>query len=462
MVGPAASAPVIRSATMDRPRSPVHQIVNALGLALRELGASPSPEELERWGFAVHAALSSPGREFHNHEHVLALADGSDGDPLDVIAALYHDVVYLQVDHGPPASLRGDFEQVFERVDGGWQLRPAPSQAAADVYQVFARQAGDVVGPMSGANELASALIAALHLDGTLDRWSRLTVVMGIEQTIPFRADPVPAMHARALALAPPVDRLDAMVRQAVRFGNHDVENFAYADPGRFLDNTWKLLPESNPSLFSPTVYTVRDYRVALMKMEGFLAALPPERVFHAWGSEPGDAIHAARVAQTTINLALAVRYLRAKLYSIAIVEALCDETGGQVPLDYFMGGFPAPGQPEPSRVEHHLPRLERAATVEPLLHALLAIGRASESSFDTGPSPLAAFLHLTCGEDGIAHGLAQARLVWRGEMAAGAFLAAQPARAAAGIARAAAEVADTRRDRLRVVADRLDPPTAS
>ena len=147
---------------MDRPRSPVHQIVNALGLALRELGATPAPEDLERWGFAVHAALSAPGREFHNHEHVLALADGSDGDPLDVIAALYHDVVYLQVDQGPPASLRGDFATVCEKADGGWRLLPAPTQAVADVYAVFGRAAGDVVGPMSGANELASALILGL------------------------------------------------------------------------------------------------------------------------------------------------------------------------------------------------------------------------------------------------------------------------------------------------------------
>ena len=444
---------------MDRPRSPVHQIVNALGLALRELGATPAPEDLERWGFAVHAALSAPGREFHNHEHVLALADGSDGDPLDVIAALYHDVVYLQVDQGPPASLRDDFAKVCEKVDGGWRLLPAPAQAVADVYAVFGRAADDVVSPMTGANELASALIASLHLGDVLDRWSRLTVAMGIEQTIPFRADPVPALHARAQALGAPADRLDAMIRQAVRFGNHDVENFAYADPGRFLDNTWKLLPESNPSLFSPTVYTVRDYRIALMKMEGFLAGLAPERVFHAWGSEPGDAIHAARVTQTAINVALAVRYLRCKLYSIAIVEALCDATGGQVPLDYFMGGFPAPGAPEPSRVEHHLPRLERVGVVEPLLHALLAIGRASESSFDTGPSPLAAYLHLGCGEDGIATGLVAARAVWRGELTAEAFLAAQPPRATAGIARAAAEVADTRKARLRALADRLDPP---
>jgi hypothetical protein len=197
---------------MDRPRSPVHQIVNALGLALRELGATPAPEDLERWGFAVHAALSAPGREFHNHEHVLALADGSDGDPLDVIAALYHDVVYLQVDQGPPASLRGDFATVCEKADGGWRLLPAPTQAVADVYAVFGRAAGDVVGPMSGANELASALIASLHLGDVLDRWSRLTVAMGSSRH-PVRADPVPAARARAGA-GRAGRPLDAMIRR--------------------------------------------------------------------------------------------------------------------------------------------------------------------------------------------------------------------------------------------------------
>ena len=33
--------------------------------------------------------------------------------------------------------------------------------------------------------------------------------------------------------------------------------------PARFLDNTWKLLPESNPALHSPLVYTVRERAAA-------------------------------------------------------------------------------------------------------------------------------------------------------------------------------------------------------
>ena len=230
------------------------------------------------------------------------------------------------------------------------------------------------------------------------------------------------------------------MVRQAVRFGNHDVLNFAAADPGEFLDNTWKLLPETNPTLHAPSVYTVRDYRIALHKTEGFLATLSPERVFHAWDGEPAPSLHASRVAQAGRNLGLAVRYLRAKLYSIAVVEALCEATGGTVPLDYFMGGVAAPGEEAPERIEHHLPALPTVKGLEPVLHALLAVGRASPSSFDTGPSPLAAYLHGACGEDGIERGLSAARTMWAGGDPDG-FLAAQPGAAIAGIARAAAEV---------------------
>jgi len=53
--------------------------------------------------------------------------------------------------------------------------------------------------------------------------------------------------------------------------------------------------------------------------------------VFHSWGGEPKAEIHARRVARTTGNLELAVRYLRAKLYSISLVERVAEATGGDV-----------------------------------------------------------------------------------------------------------------------------------
>lgn len=440
---------------MDQ-RSPVHEIVNALWRALHELGSSATTGQIERWGFSIHAALSAAGREFHNHDHVIDLT--VDGDPLEVLAALYHDAVYIQVDQGPPRSMQVELSRVMAQAPDGWRVLPAAAEpVTGDVLHVFGRKVGDVVTPTTGLNEFASALVASIQLAEALTREQRIGVAACIEQTIPFRVDPVPELYRRCAELGLSGAALDTTIKRAVRVGNRDVENFSDNDPARFLDNTWKLLPESNPALHSPMVYTVRDYRVALFKMEGFLAWLPAEQVFHAWEDEPRAEVHARRVARTTGNLMLAVRYLRAKLYSISLVEAIAELTGGDVPVDYFMGGLKLPGGPARKRIDQFLPSPDGKLDVDPSLHRLLAEGRASESRFDTGPSPLGAYLHATVGEHAIMRGVERAKQWWGGAGDAHAFLSSQPAAPIAIIARAAAHIIDTRRDMLFALAERLE-----
>jgi hypothetical protein len=441
---------------MDQ-RSPVHEIVNALWRALHALGSPVNTTEIEEWGFSIHAALSAPGREFHNHDHVIEIA--STGDPVEIIAALYHDAVYIQVDQGPPRSMKSQMDRVLAQTSDGWRVLPAAADSAvsADVLAVFGRRVNDVVTPTTGLNEFASALVASLQLEKALTRMQRIAVAACIEQTIPFRVDPVSALRERLVAAGVASADLDDMLKRAVRMGNHDVENFAENDPARFLGNTWLLLPESNPALHSPLVYTVRDYRVALMKMETFLAWLPAERVFHTWKDEPKPEIHARRVARTAGNLQLAVRYLRAKLYSIALVEALAELTGGDVPLDYFMGSVKSSQNPQVQRIEDFLPHMQHASDLNPPLQRLLAEGRASEVSFDTKPSPIGAFLHEHIGEAALMKGFDQAKRWWAGAGDATDFLAKQPGKPVAAIARAAANIIETRRDRLLAIADRLD-----
>jgi hypothetical protein len=436
-------------------RSPVHEIVGALWKALHALGYKADIEQIEQWGFSIHAALSAAGREFHNHDHVIDIA--KHGDPLEVIAALYHDAVYIQVDQGPPRSMRAEMDRVLVQTEGGYRVLPAAAtdQVTSDVLAVFGHRVGDIVSPTTGLNEFASALVASIQLEHALDRVQRIGIAACIEQTIPFRVDPVTVLRDRLRELALSKGEVEAIVTRAVRVGNRDVENFADNDPATFLDNTWKLLPESNPALHSPMVYTVRDYRVALQKMEVFLAQLPAERVFHSYGDEPRPEIHARRVARTTGNLALAVRYLRAKLYSIGLVEAIAMETGGDVPLDYFMGA--RKHDPDARRIEQYLPHLTSASDLDPPLQRLLEEGRASESSFDTKPSPLGAFLHSTVGEAAVMKGVEAAKRWWGGASDAGAFLASQPGKQVAAIARAAANIIDTRRDRLFALAERLE-----
>jgi hypothetical protein len=103
------------------------------------------------------------------------------------------------------------------------------------------------------------------------------------------------------------------------------------------------------------------------------------------------------------------------------------------------------------------LPTLSDAKDLDPPLHKLLAVGRASESSFDTGPSPLGAFLHATVGESAVMKGVDVCRRWWGGGMDTGEFLASQPAKPVAAIARAAANIIETRRDRLFALAERLE-----
>jgi hypothetical protein len=195
----------------------------------------------------------------------------------------------------------------------------------------------------------------------------------------------------------------------------------------------------------------------ALQKLEQFLAWLPADRVFHTWHDEPKPEIHARRVARTAGNLELAVRYLRAKLFSIAVVEALSDVTGGDVPVDYFMGGRKDETGATMRRIEQFLPQLPPAKDLDPSLHKLLKEGRASASSFDIGPSPLGAFLHATVGESEVMKGVEAARKWWGGAGDAGQFLASQPPKPIAAIARAAANIIETRRDRLFALAERLE-----
>jgi hypothetical protein len=242
-------------------------------------------------------------------------------------------------------------------------------------------------------------------------------------------------------------EEIGVMVRRATRLSNNDVGNFADPDPARFLDNTWKLLPETNPALHTPTTYSLRDYRVALMKMEGFLSKLPAERVFHTWGGEPSAEEHHRRIAAAAHNIQLAVRYMRCKLYSSSVLEAMAIESGGDAPLPYFIGGTPEVGGPPMKRLEDSMPepKIEREDMLDPTLRRLLQGGRLTSSSFDITPSPVADFLYCTLGEARLMKGVSEARMMWEAKISPRIFLSLQPREPMLILAKAAAQMAPTR-----------------
>lgn len=431
-------------------RSPVHRIIDTFSGAVNALGLGVPPLFVERWAVSVHQALSSRAREFHTHQHVLDLVHGADA--LETIAALYHDIVYVQVDLDVPTHYAQLLSPLLERDPAtlhGWRLLPHCEQdpTARDVLALFGRRAGEVLTPFTGLNELASGLVAAKELEGILTRTQLLAISACIEASIPFRPAEAMPLESRLVALGLSAEEVGVMVRRATRLSNNDVGNFADPDPARFLDNTWKLLPETNPSLHTPTTYSIRDYRVALMKMEHFLSKLPADRVFHAWGGEPSVEEHHRLVEAARRNIDIAVRYMRTKLYATSFIEALANESGGDAPLPYFIGGVPEANVAKMRRIEDFFP----APVVQPgglrdeLLLRLLRFGRATPSFFDISPSPIAEFLYVSLGEERLLEGVQHARAMWDDRLTGRGFLTQQPQRETLAIARASAQMAPTR-----------------
>jgi hypothetical protein len=183
------------------------------------------------------------------------------------------------------------------------------------------------------------------------------------------------------------------------------------------------------------------------MKMEGFLSKLPAERVFHTWGGEPSAEEHAKRIAAAANNIQLAVRYMRCKLYSSSVIEALASESGGDAPLPYFIGGTPETPGANMKRLEQFIPAPtgEREDLLDPVLRQLLQGGRATTSSFDITPSPVADYLYVMMGEARLMKGLLEARSMWDATISPRMFLSLQPREPMIAIAKAAGEMAPTR-----------------
>lgn len=376
-------------------QSTLQRLVDLAGRSITALGGAASPVDLERLAIDVHETMSAGGRSFHDVGHVFEVAEG--GSPAEVLAALFHDTVYLQVDEGLPARLESTLADAYEVVDGSFRLRVGEDPWKARLAALFGFQEGQALTPYAGLNEFLSALFAARRLEGLVDAEAILRVATCIEATVPFRGgeEVAEALFDRLVGLGLVSDPEQA-VCEAVRMANRDVANFAFADPARFLDNTWALLPESNAQL-RVRVYTVDQYQLAMGKMYGFFGFLKPEVVHRAFRGTPAPAELARLREATARNLRIGHEYLGAKLLAASLLQAIASLTGGDAPISLFMGDLPSVCATSP-RIESLFPAPLPGEDVDPVVLRLLQVGRATEGEFDLRNAPLAGFLYASCG----------------------------------------------------------------
>ncbi len=155
--------------------------------------------------------------------------------------------------------------------DGGYVVQETDDDLVVMVNEVFGFPVGHRPGPYAGLNEYLSALLSMSRLRSLCTKEQVLQVVMCIEGTIPFRKqDPATGLpwtqrlYNRAHDTVQKHDlkmddhELVTAVQRAVVLANNDVGGFCALDTRFFLKNTWNLLPESNPNLRRPGLYTLK------------------------------------------------------------------------------------------------------------------------------------------------------------------------------------------------------------
>ena len=332
----------------------------------------------------------------------------------------------------------------------------------ASVADIFGFSSGEILSPFGGLNEFLSAVMAVRCLDGVMTREDQVRVAVCIEAAIPFRKTdslgcPREKLFKRLCATNDKYTLrmtqqycIDA-VHDAQDLANRDVANFGTTDRAWFLDNTWKLLPESNIPLRHGALYTVSEYQGALKKMEGFFSFLDPDVIFGSFQEKPDPPSLARMTQRAKRNLEVGRRYIRAKLATMSTLAALALRTGGDAPVAMFMGDLPTENH-RTDRLEDFLPPPKAEVELDEEVFELLAEGRKGESNFDLRNAPLSAYLYGILGDAGLDEVLKH----MSHPMAlddAGTLLARLPDRARAEIANGCAQLAVTRAESLRSLA---------
>ena len=442
----------------------INRFIQQLHAAFEGLRANVPMPAIEAMAVLVHSAMESPRRRYHGSEHALHMCEGM--RPRQVLAAVFHDLVYYQLDGGFPARATPLLTPLVSRQSDDLVLLKVSDQDSAMqlCFQIFGFQAGQVLPLFQGMNEFLSAAVAVRLLQPYLAVPDLIAVVACIEATIPFRAAPesgqqccaLLAQRVRAQARLrldlPDGTALDAyadtVMRDAIAMANRDVGGFAEPSPAKFVSATWLLIEESNAPLAAVGVYTLRDYREALTRMQIFLQGLEPWRVFQHYAGYPPEPEFQRLTSAAAGNIAFALSFLQLKMTSIAIIEALALETGGNCPVSMFLGDIrSASGTPE--RVEDYLPGGPQAPGLDAQLLQLLEKGRPEDSRNDLTISPLTAYMYRCLGVAGSAAALVGARQMVSGAIPPARFLDSLPPDMLGSVIDACARIAVSRREQL-------------
>lgn len=370
-------------------------------------------KHLEEMAILIHDSMSTCSRNYHSVQHVFDVSRNLE-DPVAILAALFHDCIYIQIDGGLTEKQKPLLEGTLFNDQGEMKAQTMTNFKSdpllSMVEHIFGYKEGQIV--TQGVSEFLSAVVCVRELENLLPRAVLAELACCIEATIPFRPDNAATgesymdklfqnmLHANEkFQLGMTEERTVQAVKRAVSLSNEDVGNFGSEDRWWFLDNTWSLLPEGNKGLRNGHLYTVVEFQCGMFKMHKFFRFIKADVIFQHFRGFP-DAEHLALLRRNAIrNLQIGYTYVDCKLLSISVLAAFAVLTGGDAPISLFMGDLPSRHRIS-ERLEDALPQPQGVQQqLDSEVYDLLANGRRTETSFDVKQSPLAAYLYASLGD---------------------------------------------------------------
>jgi hypothetical protein len=246
--------------------------------AFVKLGRPIPAQESEGLAFFLLKAMGSDVRDYHGPEHPLDVSKGL--LPIGQLAALFHDIVYVQFDSTWETLSSTLYPFIPNRafvLDVVGAMTATHDPWLKIIVSMFGFENEQELNPSKGLNEFLSAIIFYQKMRNLLKPEELIGGISCIEATIPFRKSDANGNT--------PSDRLkmriqnvqkgeygkhfvghldfDGMVAECKRLIGNDLDSFGAETVSLFLSNSWTLMIENNQGLRN-SFYSLSTYRRAI------------------------------------------------------------------------------------------------------------------------------------------------------------------------------------------------------
>lgn len=446
--------------------------------AFAELEKNISAREIEGLAIFLTRTMGTESRDYHRPQHSLDVATNLPA--LALLAGLFHDIVYVQVDPSWQLTLRnllGPFKISAElRINIAEALASSTDKWDKIAAIIFGFENEKDLPPFRGLNEFLSALVMTKKIGPYLSDVEMIKAIACVESTIPFRKEdesglgPAKRLSKRlklATQAAGIAELSEAELKATIdccrKIVERDLSSFGSETSAAYLTDTWRVIFENNVSMRN-TFFSVSEYRRAIYNSYNFLSGLHPSLLF--WQEEGKEKNR--HLIRATHNLTVGAEYLRAQITGVTLVEAIALETGGDAPWEIFAGSVKRGRDHEfhPLVPETFLALKktlgDEKSEIRQEVYELLIAGREQHSRFDRKDAPLAAYIYGHLNQKKFEDLWANIRLFIDGKLPAVDLLSTLSPEVMQPLLEAVGRVAETRQDEVFSLREKLAPKEAA